>query len=147
MSRSWGQGLNPVCVMEEVGALLVAKAHAMVQQTSERWMLGSLVPWHTSNIQKKQGNRNTPVAAGLVLSFSVRRNQLVMARDNWMRMATLTWGKGHLSWFLFKPFMVLLFRHPSCKVEKIILKRFCVYHLDPFWWSWNFCDWAMDITE
>ena len=27
--------------------------------------------------------------------------------------------------------MVLLFRHPSCKVEKIILKRFCVYHLDP----------------
>lgn len=27
--------------------------------------------------------------------------------------------------------MVLLFRHPCCKVEKIILKRFCVYHLDP----------------
>ena len=33
-----GLGLNPVCVMEEVGALLVAKAHTMVQQTSERWM-------------------------------------------------------------------------------------------------------------
>lgn len=116
-----GLGLNPVCVMEEVGALLVAKAHPMVQQTSERWVLRCWDLWcpDTEVIYKKHGNRVAPQFAcrfGVLSLFRVRPNQLVMAKRQLDEDGNSDLQQGH----------------PSCKVEKIILKRFCVYHLDPF---------------